>query len=71
MNTRDVQSTVHTAFSEHAVYLERLCNTSEGMFPQRFTGKIALDYASSGFTNGKGIGRSQSLQTGSEIGDFS
>src|SRR5215813_7459921 len=68
---RDIKATVDTAFSEYLVHFERLGHTSQGLLTQRFTGKIAFYEAIGGFTDGKGIRLSQSLNSRRDVGCFS
>jgi hypothetical protein len=43
MSTHDVQATGDATFAENTVHLEKSFDTSECLFLQGFTGKIALD----------------------------
>jgi hypothetical protein len=58
----NIQSTGDPTCFEYSVHLERLWNTSEGMFPQGLTGKIAFYEAIGGFTDEQGIGLRQPLE---------
>src|SRR5215470_17686555 len=68
---RNIKATVDTTFSEYLVHFERLGHTSEALLTQRFTGKIAFYEAIGGFTDGKGIRLSQSLNSRRDVGCFS
>src|SRR5215471_6396596 len=65
-----IESARGTTCFEHAVHLERLWHTSEGLYSQVLTLEIALDQAIGRFTDSHRIGRSQSLYPGSNVWRF-
>src|SRR6516165_4600942 len=58
------------ALAQDTIHGDRLRNTSECLFAQVLAGKIALDQAISRTTDHKRIGRSQRLDSSSDIGSL-